>query len=86
MYAEVAQAAQDQDLRARIAGCLTMVGHTSPHPMQHAEQIQWAICGSGTIAEAYAYAVATNVPRPGNDTGVITDTAILVAVTEILGE
>lgn len=85
MYAEVAQAAQDQDLRARIAGCLTMLGHTSPHPMQHAEAIQWEVCSKEGVADAYAYAIATGVPRPGNSGAVITDTVILNAVTEILG-
>jgi hypothetical protein len=33
---------------------------------------------------AYSYAVATNVPNPGKDEAVVTDAAILDAVTAIV--
>jgi hypothetical protein len=45
---------------------------------------QWRIVADGTIADSYAYAVATDVPNPGKDEAVVTDAAILGAVTAVL--
>ena len=85
MYAEVALAAQDQDLRARIAGCLAMLGHTTPHPMSAAEGIQWEVVSVPAVAAAYNYAVQLNqIARPGQDPSVISDEAILSAVSTVL--
>ena len=42
----------------------------------------WRIAAD--IAAAYAYAVATDLPNPGKDEAVVTDAAILAAVTAIL--
>ena len=84
MYADIAAAARNEDLRNRIAGCLSSLGRTDPHPLGGADQIQWAVVGKESIADAYAYAVATNVPNPGRDEAVVTDAAILAAVDAIV--
>ncbi len=44
----------------------------------------WRIVANGPIADAYSYAVATNVPNPGKDEAVVTDANILAAVTAIV--
>jgi hypothetical protein len=44
----------------------------------------WRIVANGPIADAYSYAVATDVPNPGKDEAVVTDAAILDAVTAIV--
>ena len=86
MYADIAAAATNGDLRNRIAGCLSSLGRTDPHPLGGADQIQWAVVGKQSIADAYAYAVAAGeVERPGLDPAVITDASILDAVQEVLG-
>ena len=86
MYADIAAAARNEDLRNRIAGCLSSLGRTDPHPLGGADQIQWAVVGKESIADAYAYAVAVgSVERPGLDPAVITDASILDAVQEVLG-
>ena len=49
-----------------------------------ADAIQWQVAASPGLADAYTYAVETDVPDPGNDPAVITDAAILAAVTALL--
>lgn len=86
MYADIAAAARNEDLRNRIAGCLSSLGRTDPHPLGGADQIQWAVVGKESIADAYAYAVAAGeVERPGLDPAVIPDSDILAAVEDVLG-
>ena len=44
----------------------------------------WRIVANSTIADAYSYAVAANVPNPGKDEAVVTDANILAAVEAIV--
>lgn len=85
-YSAIAQAAQDQHLRLRIAACIAQERPTDKlHPIAHADAIQWQVSASPGLAEAYSYAVETNLPDPGNDSSVITDAMLLAAVVELLG-
>ena len=84
-YTAIAQAAQDSDLRLRIAACLSSEGHLNPHPLTGADAIQWAVAGQSGISDAYSYAVDSNVTRPGKDPAVITDAALKTAVLAALG-
>lgn len=90
-YDDIAAAAQDAQLRMRIAACVaTQTGYTVPngvrnHPVEVAGAIQWACAGQPGWGDAYAYAVSTDVPSPGKDPAVITDGMILSAVQEVLG-
>ncbi len=84
-YTAIAQAAQDQHLRLRIAACVAQERpHATAHPIAHADAIQWQVAASPGLADAYTYAVETDVPDPGADPAVITDTALLAAVSALL--
>ena len=84
-YNAIATAAQDQHLRLRIAACIAQEAPDAPvHPIAHADAIQWQVAASPGLADAYSYAVETNVPDPGNDPAVITDAALLAAVSALL--
>jgi len=84
-YNSIAAAAQDGDLRLRIAACIAQEqpdGGT--HPTAVADQIQWQVVSIPAISDAYAYGVNSNNPRPGHDEAVVTDAAILAAVDAIV--
>lgn len=79
-YTDVAAMARDGDLRDRLAACAATEGMVDPHPTAWADKNQWTLAASPGWASAYAYAVNTEVERPGLDTSVITDGQILSAV------
>lgn len=86
-YSAIATAAQDQHLRLRIAACIAQESPDSPtHPIAHADAIIWQACGSPGWGEAYASALAADVPDPGNDPAVISDAMILAAVQPMIEE
>lgn len=90
-YNHISQAAQDVNLRLRIAACIsTQTGFVWPervtnHPLALADSLQWELCGSPGWGDAYEYAVNSNVDRPGASEAVITDEMILSAVQLVLG-
>ena len=90
-YNHIAQAAQDVNLRLRVAACIsTQTGFVWPervtnHPIALADSLQWELCGSPGWGDAYAYAVANEIENPGADESVITDAMILSAVQSVLG-
>ena len=83
-YNHIADAAQDSDLRRRVAACFAQQTTGTEQPEALASVHMWRIAADSDIADAYAYAVATNVPNPGKDEAVVTDANILAAVTAIL--
>jgi hypothetical protein len=83
-YNAIAAAAQDHDLRQRVAACFAQETDGPEQPPALAELHIWRIVANGPIADAYSYAVATNVPNPGKDEAVVTDANILDAVTAIV--
>jgi hypothetical protein len=48
------------------------------------ETYKWQLCATSGWDEAYAYAIGTDVPDPGNDEAVITDALILQTVQAML--
>ena len=86
-YHAIGVAAQDEALRRRIAACIAQEAPTDErHPIAHADAIMWQACASPGWGEAYAYALATDVPDPGADQAVISDAMILAAVQPMIGE
>ena len=83
-YNHIADAAQDSDLRRRVAACFAQQTTGTEQPEALASVHMWRIAADDDIADAYAYAVATDVPNPGRDEAVVTDAAILAAVTAVL--
>ena len=83
-YNAIAAAAQDHDLRQRVAACFAQETTGPEQPEALASVHMWRIVANGPIADAYSYAVATDVPNPGRDEAVVTDAAILAAVDAIV--
>ena len=84
-YNAIAAAAQDHDLRQRVAACFAQETTGPEQPEALASVHMWRIVANGPIADAYSYAVATDVPNPGKDEAVVTDANILAAVEDVLG-
>ena len=83
-YNHIADAASDSDLRRRVAACFAQQTTGTEQPEALASVHMWRIAADATIADAYAYRVDTNVPNPGRDEAVVTDAAILAAVSAIV--
>ena len=83
-YNTIADAAQDADLRRRVAACFAQETDGVEQPEALAAIHMWRIVANSTIADAYAYAVDTDVPNPGRNEAVVTDAAILAAVDAIV--
>ena len=83
-YNAIAAAAVDADLKRRVAACFAQQTTGTEQPEALASVHMWRIVANGPIADAYSYAVATDVPNPGKDEAVVTDANILDAVTAIV--
>ena len=83
-YNHIADAAQDADLRRRVAACFAQETDGVEQPEALAAIHMWRIAADNDIAAAYAYGVDTDVANPGRDEAVVTDAAILAAVTAIV--
>jgi hypothetical protein len=83
-YNAIAAAAADPHLKARVAACFAQETTGVEQPTALAELHMWRIVANGPIADAYSYAVATDVPNPGKDEAVVTDANILAAVEAIV--
>lgn len=84
-YNQIADSAQDADLKRRIAACFAEQDHTLEQPEALASVHMWRICAVPEISAAYAYAVDTQVEDPGKNEGAVTDAMILAAVQDVLG-
>lgn len=76
-YSDIASLSADNDFIQRVAACAATEGVDDPYvwSMDH----RWQLAASPGFGEAYAYALATGVVRPGNDPAVISDGMILSA-------
>ena len=83
-YNHIADAASDSDLRRRVAACFAQNTTGTEQPEALASVHMWRIAADPTITDAYAYGVDTDVPSPGRDEAVVTDAAILAAVSAIV--
>lgn len=77
-YSDVALLAQDTDFTLRTRAAVSQEGELDP--ITWSNTYAWAMAGAPGFGEKYAYAMDTNVPRPGWDESVIPDADILAAV------
>lgn len=85
-YSDQALLAVDSDFHQRISACYAVEGPKTHQPTSWASDHIWWLAAAPGFADAYAYALATGVERPGNDPAVITDPQILSAVQALLSE
>lgn len=78
-FSDIAAAAQDSDLKQRVAACIAGQTTGPDQPQALAGLHMWRICAEPGWGEAYASAVAAGKDRPGLDPAVITDAMILAA-------
>lgn len=83
-YSDIALLSSDNDFIQRTRACAATEGESDP--VGWSNDHQWAMAAIPGFGEAYAYAILTGVPRPGNDPSVITDPAILSAVQSLQSE
>lgn len=81
-YSDQALLSQDTDFIYRISACAAVEIQLTPpeQPTQWATENVWYIAAAPGFADAYAYALANEIHRPGNDPAVISDAMILSAV------
>ena len=79
-YSAQAILAQDGDFLLRISACAAVEVDRTHQPNTWANEHIWRISAAPGFADAYEYAINTDVERPGNDPSVITDAQILAAV------
>jgi hypothetical protein len=85
-YNSQAALSQDGDFRNRIAACAAVETDNDIQATAWADAHIWEIAAAPGFADAYASALAAEVPRPGADESVITDAMILSAVQAIVAE
>lgn len=86
--ADYIAAAGDQHLRARLTAILAASGHPNPGAVvtsRMGQLVAVQIAGGSTIADVYAYAVATYepTPLPGVNPAAVTDTQLIEALRAI---
>lgn len=82
-YSDVALLAQDIDFTLRTTACVAIEPDTPDDPQTWAIDHMWDMAAQPGFGEAYGFAVANELPRPGNDASVISDAQILAAVQAI---
>lgn len=84
-YSDQALLSNDSDFMQRLgAAAAVEVDLAGTHPVTWAAENQWLIAAAPGFADAYASAIVNQVPRPGNDQGVISDAQILAAVQALI--
>jgi hypothetical protein len=83
-YSSQALLAADGDFWNRVAACAAVEVPITHSPTVWASEHIWRISASPGFADAYEYALNTDVERPGNDPSVITDAQIGASVQHIL--
>jgi hypothetical protein len=77
-YSDIAQLKSDNDFIMRTQACVATEGELEPE--QWSFDHVWEMAAAPGFGDAYAYAVASEVDRPGNDPAVISDAMILSQV------
>jgi hypothetical protein len=88
-YYDIALLAADQDYAQRAMAAYAVETLSDPaaeDPPQWWSAHAWDMAAMPGFGEAYASAIASGVPRPGKDPGVITDPQLLSAVQAVLNE
>lgn len=82
-YWDLNMLASDADFLARTVACAASEG--LPDPDYWAVAHRWEVCAAPGFADAYASALAGNVPNPGRDPAVISDAQLLAQVQALRG-
>lgn len=85
-YSDIAALAADQDFALRTVACVaveTQGAETKVDPGIWQAAHAWDMAAQPGFGEAYTYARDTDVEKPGENPGVITDAQILSAVQAI---
>ena len=85
-YSAQAALSRDTDFISRISSCAAVEVEKTHQPEQWAHDHVWWLAAAPGFADAYEYAINSNVERPGNDPAVITDAMILGAVQALINE
>ena len=80
-YADVSLLANDSDFMQRTRAAVAQEGELDPVGWSNSHN--WQMASAPGFGDKYAYAIDTNVPRPGWDEAVISDAEILSAVQAI---
>lgn len=80
-YSDISLLAADNDFIQRTRACAATEGIADP--VQWSVDHQWQMAAAPGFGEAYASALASNVPRPGWDQSVISDPQLLSAFQAI---
>jgi hypothetical protein len=83
-YSAQAILSGDGDFWNRVAACSAVEVPMTHSPTVWATEHIWRIAAAPGFADAYEYALANNVERPGNDPAVITDAQILATVQQLV--
>jgi hypothetical protein len=87
-YYDVAALARDQDFLSRVTAAysqeLTAAGQLPLDPWSWVYQRQWTFASMPGFGDAYASALASGNPAPGQDPAVISDAQILSAVQYVM--
>ena len=84
-YWDLTQLSGDSDFSSRVAACYADETGGIDDPYAWAFSHAWQVATSPGFADAYASAVAGDVPNPGRDPSVISDAQILSAVQPLIG-
>ena len=84
-YYDVALLRQDAQFRQRVSACYATERPDSEYPDSWAASHAWDMAAQPGFGDAYASALAAEVPNPGADPSVISDAQILSAVQPMLG-
>lgn len=86
-YSDVAALSSDTDFSLRTQACYATepgADASGSNPATWQADHAWLMAAQPGFGDAYASAVANNVPRPGNDPSVISDAQILTAVQGLM--
>lgn len=84
-YWDQATLAGDGEFLQRVAACVSNEDPAPADPPSWAYDHRWQVAAAPGFADAYASAIAADVPNPGRDPAVISDAQILAAVQALLG-
>lgn len=82
-YFDQSLLAFDGDFLSRVTACVSNEARTID-PLAWANDHRWQMAAAPGFADAYASALAADVPNPGRDAAVISDAQILAAVQSLL--
>ena len=84
-YYDISLLTQDAQFQQRVAACYATEEPDGDDPGSWAALHAWDMAAQPGFGDAYASALAAEVPNPGADPSVISDAQILSAVQPMLG-